>query len=1699
MNYWNFAFDKGRLKNFVLWFFSKYGEHKTVCLLDSLKSNGFSYATKAGISLGIDDLKIPPRKALLIAEAEKQTKSTINQYKRGEITGVERFQQIISTWHETSENIKQEVIEHFKRTDILNPVFMMAFSGARGNVSQVRQLVGMRGLMADPQGKILDFPIRSNFKEGLTLTEYIISCYGARKGIVDTALRTANAGYLTRRLVDVAQHVVVSQFDCGTKRGIVLTKIKEGNSVILTLRQRIVGRVLAQDVFQIATQISDWVGQRTKGVLSPAASFAEANNRGEGVADRLLKQPLARIYVKSLTLLLSCNHPLKNGRGRPLSAPLGLRIGCFCSASYFRANRVAVLCSLLETQQEITYPSLFSPSALLIPKRGRDLLLSQRNQEITMELAAKLAKNQPKIFVRSSLTCESLNNMVASIRDLSTTVAGHKPCLISPKGLFAEATAGARLSKYLDTKGAANTIPTGIPSPFICQLCYGWSLAQGNLVSIGEAVGIIAAQAIGEPGTQLTMRTFHTGGVFSGDVNKQIRAPFNGYAKFPKTLPGTLIRTSEGRIAFLTKTNGHIIVKPHMSLPIQDLPRSPIGLGALALRCDTYFACSPQCSSAADYVGCFSNPESHLQGISSADTCRNAALGGRQQAFGHCPDKERQNFNPSGKGEGPSCKGKGKNITQRGFAIPAFTLLFVRNGETVFFKQVIAQTSNFSKNQFKKKDVERIINAEIDGQLVFSNIKMKDLLLVLKKAELITDSVPCSESRGAARSPFIAATESGRLHAAAAEREMKHTIATQRLEDWDAMDFENEIRESLKKGQEGLNQINHWTFGYILSAKIYQLAIAASFFPTQGDYIGLSFGVWPLTGLLQVERTTIVKTPEISDREFRAASARGGHGPKPLHADPSGGGYNVIWETTCSNKKLQQGDSQRESHSFNQRSESYGAKIRIADATLPPRTRGKSSYFRPREHISFRRLRSNTWLLSKRNAPFGRALINKKSFLTQIKLRLKKSVTNFPPCASEKGLLQQVNNISLLRIQNVQFNKFLGNLFLSFNKSICIQKKIEQMPCLFSILHSYYRRLPLPRAIWARWKVWAVLATWGVSIVVNRGPKRSNFVLKQTTSATLMSQPGHAQVVELFDPTGYISIWYKNKNCRFDAKISRGSHVTGSNLDYVAASRREHARRSLLLKLLRVFSCCSPASALKGWALILAPPKGRENFNQRSEAAFLKDYVGHARRAYKGRGLESQGYSLFISSPSKVKISEETCSLRGLRAPFILRIPAYPSGGFDAGGDRILFQEGALANTKMFFGQKNVHLNLFSKLNMNKIAFSSPFQGEILNISKKKCLVLTKWDKISFYNFMGPLILFEHPIGDLGCSLLCPKEIAEATTGTLAISHSPSSQSKIKLGDNSLPFPSGYMAEKPIRFGPFGHCISQSPAAQRALVQFKQSKTLSPLTLGHFLVYGNLLLDKNFDKAALKTSGQIISLNKMKITLRRSQPVFLSPNAILHAQNGAFVTKNTPLMTLPFQVLTTGDIVQGIPKIEQFFEARTTKNGRFFRESIPNLLILLFQRYKTRFPLNQAVRQSFYKIQQIIIDGVQRVYRSQGVTLADKHIEIIVKQMTKKVVLTKSGQSGFLVGELLDLEFVEKINQELIQKMHYEPIILGITKASLRVESFLSAASFQQTTKVLSRAAIAKKRDFLLGLKESVILGNLIPTGTGYLKEHQRS
>ena len=244
----------------------------------------------------------------------------------------------------------------------------------------------------------------------------------------------------------------------------------------------------------------------------------------------------------------------------------------------------------------------------------------------------------------------------------------------------------------------------------------------------------------------------------------------------------------------------------------------------------------------------------------------------------------------------------------------------------------------------------------------------------------------------------------------------------------------------------------------------------------------------------------------------------------------------------------------------------------------------------------------------------------------------------------------------------------------------------------------------------------------------------------------------------------------------------------------------------------------------------------------------------------------------------------------------------------------------------------------------------------------------------------------------------------------------------------------------------------------------------------------------------------MIQVEKNKIKLRRAQPILVSSRGVFHVHHGDFIEKNSPLLTLFYQRLNTGDIVQGIPKIEQLFEARQTKEGEILPNNLSDKLDRFFNNYKQQFNQKEAVRNSLQRIQQILVKNIHQVYLSQGVTIADKHLEVVVKQMTSKVRIIEGGKTGFLRGELIDLDRVENFNLGIVninyglesQTAEYEPIILGITKASLEAESFISAASFQETTRILSRAAIEGKTDFLRGLKERVILGDLIPAGTGF-------
>ena len=407
MPFINGLLKKKGLAQLVQYCYLKFGLQVTVGMLDEVKNLGFLYATRAGISIGIDDMVVPSEKAGLVRDAEKEVVAVEQQYQEGAITHGERYNKIIEIWSKVTEKVSDEMFKSMEEDDrtgrYLNPIYIMADSGARGSKQQIRQLSGMRGLMAKPSGEIIETPITANFREGLNVLQYFISTHGARKGLADTALKTADSGYLTRRLVDVAQDVIVAENDCGTGQGIAVSAIIESGETIERLGDRIVGRVALDE-------IKDYEG----------------------------------------TVIVAAN------------------------------------------------------------------------QEITEDLAAAIeASGIQDVKIRSVLTCESRRG--------------------------------------------------------VCVSCYGRNLATGRLVERGEAVGVIAAQSIGEPGTQLTMRTFHIGGTATRISEQSTQdAKFDGFAKF---IGMQTVRSKAGDLVVMNR-NGYLAVLDEKG---REKERYPVVYGARVL------------------------------------------------------------------------------------------------------------------------------------------------------------------------------------------------------------------------------------------------------------------------------------------------------------------------------------------------------------------------------------------------------------------------------------------------------------------------------------------------------------------------------------------------------------------------------------------------------------------------------------------------------------------------------------------------------------------------------------------------------------------------------------------------------------------------------------------------------------------------------------------------------------------------------------------------------------------------------------------------------------------------------------------------------------------------------------------------------------------------------------------------------------
>jgi DNA-directed RNA polymerase subunit beta' len=1218
----NRVINKRQLKNLMYDVFHNYGVVKSSIIADRIKNLTFHYATKSGISLSIEDLKVPDRKRSLIGLTNNEVETTEQNYSAGYITSVERFQKVIDIWNNASNFLKDEVVTYFRESDPMNPLYIMAFSGARGNISQVRQLVGMRGLMADPQGQIIDLPIKSNFREGLTVTEYIISSYGARKGLVDTALRTADSGYLTRRLVDVAQDIIVREEDCKTEDGLSKIDLFCDNNLGLSMQDRLLGRLTAE--------------------------------------------------------------PLYSNDGKTL--------------------------------------------------------IALANVEITTEIIKCIQNLNPdEIKVRSPLTCNSMRS--------------------------------------------------------ICRNCYGWNLAYSKIVDLGEAVGIIAAQSIGEPGTQLTMRTFHTGGVFSGDLTKQIRSPFQGTVSYQIEKNAFSIRTLHGEKGFKIKEN--------LTLYLSN---------------------------------------------------------------------------------------SGKTVSA--FKIPQGTTLLVNSNQKVYNNQIIAEIKK-DANLILEED-NKDVYTDIPGEVFFQGIKLEEN----QSDELIKEQ----------------------------------SISTQITKNNGLVWVLNGERYSLPSVANLQIQLGEFLAPNTIIAQK----------QIRNNYPGIvHFNSKSGTKQIDILNFSLILKDAILRKNNNLKS-------------------NEIFLETINNKKFQLQVSPNEPIKHGQ------AVATLLDNTYKTKIGGTVTYnlerqFNPRK----KRNSSKTFSGSLYFIPEETHELDNSTLIDQLQIKNGSFV--------EKGEI------------------LMGDLVAQTSGVLQIDISTQE-------------------------------------IIIKPGElfKLSKFKIKKTELKNNFVKPGEFIAPNIIAQslvyTEFIELAGVDYMLVRPVKIYRIPQEKGFILNHVFFPNINN--KGIKLKTVkRVF--------FKNWERV----KSNKSLNLIQTFLILDS-----------ENIPQNLQSKFEFIPIKNKLN---CQQLKLSIYEILKIdetlPTYKSAGIE---------------TKIHFSTKEgQYVNSRSLLAQTEIFLSNPgtFVAQNKSNNSKEILILRDKDikKITYKSSQESLC--------------------------------------VKVGDL-------------VRVGCY----------------------LTPTIKSEY-------------------SGQIYHINQHQIQIRLGRPYLISAGAILITKSGTLVQRSDTLATLVYEKLKTVDIVQGLPKVEEILEARKIKNscllaphdgvfnlrrstiainndtgdastieidsksnlkfisGDYVKLAEPitdgpvsphDKLDVLFKYYQTKLTINEACRKSFKHLQLFLVNEVQRTYLSQNVQIADKHIEIIVKQMTSKVRIENSGDTTLLPGEILALQQAEIISNaslSLNEKVpFYVPILLGITKASLNSDSFISAASFQETTRILTEAAIEGKKDWLNGLKENVIIGRLIPAGTGF-------
>lgn len=1589
--FFNRCFDKKRLINFILWFFSKYGERETIQLIESLKDIGFKYVTKAGISIGIDDLKIPFIKPDCINLTEQKIKDAEIDYQIGNITEIERQQKFVDEWSFVSEKLKRHVIQFFKATDIFNPIYMMAFSGARGNISQIRQLIGMRGLMADPQGQILDFPIRSNFREGLTLTEYLISCYGARKGVVDTALRTATSGYLTRRLVDVTQQVVIGRQDCHTNRGIQFTDLKDGSKTLLLLKDRIIGRVLLHDIF---------------------------------VIDSIKKKKY--------------------------------KIG-------------------------------------------------EKNQEISPRLARKIGNKNSRIFLRSPLTCNSKNS--------------------------------------------------------VCQLCYGWNLSYNAIVSIGEAVGVLAAQSIGEPGTQLTMRTFHTGGVFTGGLIDQIYAPFSGEVNYLNNFTGVLVRTLKGRIGFLTKNEGALQIKAR----------------------DFKMLNNPALSSEIELTHLFFGSQLPLKRNKIQYLLRKILS----------IEKNLKTI---------------KNISHPSlvFNIPIHTILFTRHGGSTLEKELIAELSSISISDDRSQETEREIFTPIAGQIFFENLILIEKtkrdgsiqkiayglgsLWVISTTEwysLINPKLFPSHGDFVSKSSVVQNLQIRLDKFYCFDKYVSDAIRNfKKLETNSYLISENSgvsqrpnILDNISLNREfyssNFQKIYYQNFRYFASISLNincfknSLYFKTNNLVTRDQFIknrkpknnrrlfGLSFRFYQNNPISRIQKQkyksnfllysfqTInkqinhgnfysllilynpiklkLKQPIISRKRFALQS-------KNIYQYWFNFYYlKHTWVFTSKNLAknfdfllskpnnslypFKYYSFKRKKTKIQQRKKSviYFQKYRICKffSITPLFNSFFLNFQSPISQYNFRAEAQFASTLVNRQSSISRQLskfwcLPKKSNFKLLGYKYAKFGPNEPhklfpdiPYFSS-GKYYNINSIikpilinPLLLvniyiknfylqsyiIQNflisfyyeyflhLNYNNYFFNSFKKENKKIGfqIQFKVSTTPALIDT--SYFKIPPKIKQIFFKNEIFTTLQ--------KHKPLLPNFKKQQNH----LTWPCTYQTRIYIDKLGCLlnfGMEFKD-NIYFDRQLILIDIVYNNTL--------------YKFSLLKFFSYKSFHKLKIRFSAHRFLTKNLLIFQKIENYIHTKSYYTQILNLNKSYKNQDYHQSLAFNSIENYSIHFNNYPIRNSDSSNLI----YLDNLNNFFNKKIFFKTGFLENiqvkTKTLFNlEYPIFINTYHPLTKKGTKFFN-FNNLIKQKNQRYSYLLSY---LMGSNFALKILSF-NSVQKLDIQSLLNKN--SQISNKIKVFYK-----KFKYSINNNFIYIDFLS--PSTDSEIIYPESKKPKHERNFIVLTRSnlKTFvlerrklymkaKNFKLGDFLRYGT----KFENQKVIPNGGQIVYINKKMFTIRQASPFLITSKSLVNVSQDEIVAKGSRLFTFLSHRVKTGDIIQGIPRIEEFFEARLTREGLPLRTNLHTQIQQLFQAYNSKLSLFEAAQKSFEKIQYLIIDEIQKVYCSQGIYIADKHLEIVIRQMTSKVQIIKGGQTGLLSGELVEFDWIRLIEQKFgNSEIIYEPIILGITKSCLETESFISAASFQETTRILTKAAIQNKIDFIRGLKQNVILGNLVPAGTGF-------